>query len=255
MHFDLAISFLFAASPSTVAVVVSDLFELVLFTEASRRRSATFAHREWNWNIGRQSVLVILVPLELFDISVTWKRSTVKGIERGLSSNVLWSRRTGGSSRLKFSMSRIDIDVNVDVLVYDRLATIRRKCTVGYFRRSRLLEDIVAAATDLAEAVVLTEALPLHNRRSAAGAVLVNIDITMVSRPFVVLSEAEVIKVVASTSISSSPAATAVSASQRRWRTVASSSHTLKSRTIPTFTTTTTTSSSARRCWRVVIVV
>jgi hypothetical protein len=111
----------------------------------------------------------------------------------------------------------------------------------------------------LAVAILLAETLPLHHRRPAPGTVLVDIDVAVIARALVMLLEAIVVEIVPSASISSSAAAATEAAGwwwRRPWS-GPSSSHALKSGTIPSFTTTTTTTAAAAtgRCWRVVIVV
>jgi hypothetical protein len=50
MYFDLAIRFFLTAS--SIALVVSDLLEVVFIAETTRWRSAAFADGKWDGNIG-----------------------------------------------------------------------------------------------------------------------------------------------------------------------------------------------------------
>jgi hypothetical protein len=245
VHLDLAV-ILPLASTST-AVIVSDLLEIVFLAESARRRPAalTLADRKRNGHVWREAVLVDLLALESLNITVAWKWAAVKSVQGRLTAHELWSGRSSPGWRWS-RLPPINVDINVDVLVDDRFATVGSKCLVGYFRWSRFIEKVVAAARrSLAEEVVLVVPLPLHDARSTAGAVLVEIDIAVVARAFVVLLEAEVVVVVSSASISATSAAAAITAS---WRT---SSHAFKPRAIPALAS--SSSATTRRRRRIII--
>jgi hypothetical protein len=186
---------------------------------------------------------VDLFALELFNIAISRKWSTVKGIEGRLAADVLWPGRPSRSCRSH--LSAVNIEIDVDVLVNDRLATVRGKCAIRYFRRCGLLKDVVSAAGGRVVAIILVEALSLHDGRSTPGAVFVNINVAMISWSLVVLMEAKVIVIVSPTTISSTAAAAAVAIARG-----AALPHALKPRAIPALTT-----SSTRRCRRVIIAI
>jgi hypothetical protein len=247
VHFNLAI--FFSLSSTSAAVVVSNLFKIILLlSESSRGRPAAFPEGERDRDVGRQSVLVDLFTFVPLHIAVSWKRSAVKGIQGRLSAHELWA---GWPSAGRWSrLSPINVDVDVNVLVDDRLATVRSQCAVGYLGWRGLFKDVVAAAVGLSEAIVLEESLPLHNGCSTAGAVLVDVDIAVVARAFVVLVEAKVVVVVSSTTISATSAAVTAAALRRATalrRSTRTPPHTLEPCAIPALTT-------GRRRWIIIAV-
>lgn len=186
-----------------------------------------------------------LLALKLLDIAISWERSAVKGVEGRLSTNVLRSGRSSPGWRWP-RFSPVNVDIDVDVPVDDRLAAVRSKRLVGYLRRRWLMEEIVLASGGPAEEIVIVIPLPLHDARSTACAVFVDINIAVVTRGFVVLLEAEMVIVVSTASVAATAAASAVTTA---WRTTP---HAFKPRAIPALTSTSTT---AGRCRRVVIAI
>jgi hypothetical protein len=242
VNFNLAIGFLLASSP--VAVVVPNLLKVVFFAEPAGWRSPAFANGERDGDIRWEAVFMNLLPLDPFDISISGKWPAVESVEGRLTADVLWSGRSSWPE-----LSRVDIYVNVDVLVDDRLAAVRSKCQICNLGRCAFLEYVVPPAWGLAKAIVFAETLPLHHRRPAPGAVFVEVDIAMIARPLVVLMEAIVVEIVSSASIPSSSAA-AIEASRGWWwrrRRRTASSHALKSGAVPSLTTTTATAARGRR--------
>jgi hypothetical protein len=103
--------------------------------------------------------------------------------------------------------------------------------------------------TNLAVAIVLTEALPLHDRRATArAAVLMDVDIATEPRAFVVLFEAKMLVVIPTTSVAASTAAPTDAPPSAAGT---SSSHVLESGTVPAFAA---PSATRRRRWVVIVV-
>jgi len=125
VYFDFAV--LFTASS---AVVVSDFFK-ILFV-AARRRSAAFANGEWNGHVRWEAVVMMVVVMDLvalisLDISISRQRPAIIGIERRLSAYILRTRWSWWAS-----LTRIDVNVDIDVLVHNRFPSIGSECSIGY---------------------------------------------------------------------------------------------------------------------------
>jgi hypothetical protein len=222
VYFDLSVVLALAASATSI--VIPDFFELFLFSESARRWSATFADGERNGYVWRRPVFVELVSFDSLDLSVSSQRPAVEGVERRLASDVSWSCWPCWLRGPHLSL--VDIDVN------HRLAAIGSKRLIGNLGGRRLVEEVGPAAGRLTEALFFTEALPLHDRRTPAGTVLMDINVAMEARASVVLLEAEVV-VIATAHIGTASAA-ANNASTSR----ASFPHALETSAVPSLSST-----------------
>jgi hypothetical protein len=129
----------------------------------------------------------------------------------------------------------IDVDIDVNVVVYNGPATVRSKCLVGNFGWRGLVEQLGwGTALGSLKTVLFVISLPLHDGRTSTCAVFVNVDITTASRETVVLFEAEVFVVITTTTCTTTAARDASPTA-----TSASSSHLLEPGAIPSLRPTT----------------
>lgn len=97
MHFYLTV--VFSLASTAIALVVSDLLEVVFVTESSEWRSAALADGKWDRYIRREAVFMNLFALISLYIAVSRKRATVIGVERRLTAHVLWACGASRSCR------------------------------------------------------------------------------------------------------------------------------------------------------------
>jgi hypothetical protein len=119
-------------------------------------------------------------------------------------------------------------DRNIEVLFYNRLASIRGESAVRDFRRRWLIENLRSAAAWSAGTIVLIKSFALNNsgRRRTTVEVFVDVYIATASWKTIVFSEAEVVVFLA----------TATPASLGLVTTTPSTSHALESIAIPSLT-------------------
>jgi hypothetical protein len=97
----------------------------------------------------------------------------------------------------------IDINVNIDVFVYNGPATVGGKCLVGDLGWGGFMEQLGGStARGSLETLIFVESLSLHDSGTSACAVFMEIDVTMAAREAVVLLEAEVLIAVTTTTTS-----------------------------------------------------
>ena len=225
MYFDFPV--VFSLPTPSAAVIVSDLLKIVFVVKVTRGRPATLADGEWNGHVGWRAVLVGLIPVDPLDIAISRHRPAIKCVKGRLAANVLRARWLG---RARGMAPLINVDVDVNVSVNDRPATIGRKGLVGDFGWCRLMKQLGRGpARRPVEAIMFVVSLSFHDRRSSTRAVLMNIDIAVASGVAVVLLEAEVIVVIGM--------AAAATATSDATTTTTASSHALKPVAIPSFTT------------------